>query len=423
MALFTLTDIKFQSKDLSSSSPLQSFYPGTYRYPEDIGGRDKGHYMIFNIFVQKNSKMATTAATRPGLNKTGINRLLTGEVNAGTAINALTNISGTVAGTKMFQDVQSAIASFKNKATDKIGNDTFTSGVNQTIDSIGNAFSRLGELNSVNFNNNVVQLQDNIALYMPNTLAFQQGAMYNTPELSGQFLSNAAIIKSLYDEHKAGNSNATTNGAAFLGSILKDKSGILQLNGSAVDTAFVSAFGVKNPMIEVVYSRPQLREFMFDFLMYPRSESEAIQVQKILETFRYHQAPEILSGSGGAFLVPPSVFDIEFNYNGRRNPNIPEIATCVLRNINVDYAPNGFQAYESDSDTPKFGGTGMPVGIRLSLNFQETQFMTKEILGLENKQNMAMQQGRSEVTFTPATPVNDKSLGKPGAFNDRTEIA
>jgi hypothetical protein len=147
MALFTLTDIKFQSKDLSSSSPLQSFYPGTYRYPEDIGGRDKGHYMIFNIFVQKNSKMATTAATRPGLNKTGINRLLTGEVNAGTSINALTNISGTVAGTKMFQDVQSAIASFKNKATDKIGNDTFTSGVNQTIDSIGNAFNRLGELN------------------------------------------------------------------------------------------------------------------------------------------------------------------------------------------------------------------------------------------------------------------------------------
>jgi hypothetical protein len=80
-------------------------------------------------------------------------------------------------------------------------------------------------------------------------------------------------------------------------------------------------------------------------------------------------------------LVPPSEFDISFYYNGQENPNIPSISTCVLANIETDYAPNGqFAAYEVPNGTggnPTLGGTGMPVGIRLALTFKETQILTK----------------------------------------------
>ena len=112
--------------------------------------------------------------------------------------------------------------------------------------------------------------------------------------------------------------------------------------------------------------------------MYPRTSREAQEVQNILQKLRFHQAPELVKGTGGYFMYPPSEFDISFYYNGQVNPNLPKIGTCVLTNIDVDYAPNGWHAYEMpDSLRPEKGKTGMPVAIRLSLSFKETEYLVK----------------------------------------------
>ena len=58
-------------------------------------------------------------------------------------------------------------------------------------------------------------------------------------------------------------------------------------------------------------------------------------------------------------------------------PNIPKISTCVLTSMDVDYAPGGFSSYEIPGENATVGGTGMPVAIRLSLQFKETEIMTK----------------------------------------------
>jgi hypothetical protein len=51
----------------------------------------------------------------------------------------------------------------------------------------------------------------------------------------------------------------------------------------------------------------------------------------------------------------------------------------VLTTIDVNYAPNGFSAYEVPGEnSPALGRTGMPVAIQLTLQFQETTFLTKE---------------------------------------------
>jgi hypothetical protein len=76
-------------------------------------------------------------------------------------------------------------------------------------------------------------------------------------------------------------------------------------------------------------------------------------------------------------MIPPSEFDISFYYNGELNPNIPKISTCVMESMDVDYAPNGFSAYEVPGESAKMGRTGMPVAIRMSLQFKETEIMTK----------------------------------------------
>ena len=77
-------------------------------------------------------------------------------------------------------------------------------------------------------------------------------------------------------------------------------------------------------------------------------------------------------------MTPPSEFDIKFMYNGKENPNIPKVSTCVLESIDIDYAPNGFSTYEvPGQNTPTPGGTGTPVGVRMSLQFKETEILTK----------------------------------------------
>jgi hypothetical protein len=138
-------------------------------------------------------------------------------------------------------------------------------------------------------------------------------------------------------------------------------------------TAFTGM--VRNPMLEMIYKSPNFRTFSFDFIFYPRDEKEALEVQRIVERLRFHQAPE---KAAGAFLMPPSEFDIKFYYGGTQNPNIPPISTCVLETINIDYAPNGFSAYEVPNESqPSLGRTGMPVAMKVSLAFKETTYLTK----------------------------------------------
>jgi hypothetical protein len=51
----------------------------------------------------------------------------------------------------------------------------------------------------------------------------------------------------------------------------------------------------------------------------------------------------------------------------------------VLEQIIVNYAPQGFTAYESANELrPGLGRTGMPVAIEMTLRFKETQIMTKD---------------------------------------------
>jgi len=153
--------------------------------------------------------------------------------------------------------------------------------------------------------------------------------------------------------------------------------GIIGQNSTT--SLFATLFGaVKNPQLELLYSTPEFRSFAFEFMFYPRSEKEAEEVQKIVQRLRFHQAPEILTGSAGYFMVPPSEFDIEFYYNGEVNPNIPKISTCALTSISIDYAPNGYRAYEVPGQiSPKIGSTGMPVAMRVNLSFRELEIMTK----------------------------------------------
>ena len=68
MGLFTLTDIKFDSKARTRSGDLgiePEYTNNILKYPIDIGAVDKGHYMIFHINVQDKTDYSVRVASNP----------------------------------------------------------------------------------------------------------------------------------------------------------------------------------------------------------------------------------------------------------------------------------------------------------------------------------------------------------------------
>jgi hypothetical protein len=334
MSLFSLANITFGSSDRSkgkntSFDKSTNFGYDIYRYPIDLGSSDKGHYMMFHINKQNNSQITNF------------------------------NSNGKTFGSVLPTVVSNSI-NFKLQSPFK---------------EVDNVLRKLGT--NLNFTRKISRVSDTVALYMPDTLTFTNNQSYTDLSLTGEIAVGASVVSNIKNIKESVDKG---DYAAFTGQLSPALA--LAIRNSPILTAgFTAVTGkVVNPMLEMIYSSPNFREFRFDFFFYPRSEKEAEEVQNIINRFQFHQAPEIESDSGaGFFLIPPSEFDIIFYYNGSVNPNIPKISTCVLQSIDIDYAPNGqFSAYEVQGETsPKSGRTGMPVGIRMSLQFKETEIMTK----------------------------------------------
>ena len=414
MPLFGFGDIQFNKGSVTRKGPLgdlvdDAFKTSTLRYPVDVGNYDKAHYMVFYIRQQSNTKFPTGLVDENAVNSAASAL----QNNAFSQLNSLTpsNIGSQVGGA-LLSKINNGLSEI-NKATGG-ALDGITSAVGKTaggvVNDINNLFGRKTSLiggNSAATQRNIdtsikaitskgplgslrkTQLtKDAIALYMPDTLNYSYSQSYDQLSLGGEALGQAAAAgASLIDAFKSGEGAADTikktaaagGETAKLLAAQKGAGAIGTLTGSSqtAQLGFTAATGVvQNPMLEMIYKSPNFRTFQFDFMFYPRDEKEALEVQKIIEKFRFHQAPELSSAQG--FLIPPSEFDIKFYYGGVQNPNIPSIATCVLTTIDVNYAPNGWSAYEVPGENaPALGRTGMPVTIQVTLQFQETTYLTK----------------------------------------------
>ena len=125
-----------------------------------------------------------------------------------------------------------------------------------------------------------------------------------------------------------------------------------------------------NPQMEVLFTQIALREFQFDFSFTPKSAAEAQTVRDIIRMFRFHAAPELEGQSGaGRYLIVPSTFNIEYYFGSSQNQNLHQFSTCVLTSIIVDYAREvGWVTFDD----------GMPVKTYMTLNFKETEILTKQ---------------------------------------------
>jgi len=413
MALFGLSDISFNKGSSARTGPLadlvdSQFKQNTYRYPLDIGNADKAHYMVIYIRQQKATAFGGTTVEDSVFDKSSV----------ASQEGAKAQIFGSI--DKAAASAQSMAGNFGSEILGKInsGLGQINSATNGALSGITSAVSSaaggaVGGINNlfaqarVSFGGAQAQTQavidtsikkitnksllqttklttDAVALYMPDTLNYSYQQAYDQLSLGGEMLGQvAAAAKSTADEYETEGGSAAVNslaksGANVLGKKLADTLGKITGSPEAAKIGFTAVTGkVQNPMLEMIYKSPNFRTFQFDFTFYPRDEKEALEAQRIIERLRFHQAPELIQDAQG-FLVPPSEFDIKFYYAGSQNPNIPPISTCVLVSMDVNYAPNGFTAYEVPGENvPSLGRTGMPVAIQVTLQFQETTYLTK----------------------------------------------
>ena len=396
MAFFSLTDIKYipgQNRNFEVNS--DQFNIDNKRYPIDIGSTDKGHYMMFFINVQERTQVGGYTYDDTATAKVLENR--SGSQNVGTAFQELgTGFLDLIAGRNEHQDDSKTRleGNYDGSASD----DGTTAGILDEINSKNTLF-KVGQyakslkdsdlLKRGNFFRTVKRTKDTIALYMPDTLAFDYQQSYSDVSVaSGLGLAGAGLQAgaSLMNAGKKGGDAIQKNMAPFVAEAVSGVGSKFGLDKNVLFTALSAATGgalAVNPQLELIYQSPSFRNFRFQFMFYPRSKKEAEQVLSIIDMFTFHQAPEVLTSSFGRYLVPPSEFDIKFYYNGQENPNIPKVSTCVLTGVSIDYAPNGFASYETLLNSPERGGTGMPVAIRMDLSFKETEIITKQFLSGE----------------------------------------
>lgn len=370
---FRLNEILFNNKndnELKEFDNLQSNNDlNIRRYPSNLGSSSVNHYIQFEIFVRENSNPDFYSSSNAISNGDPISYQIT-ELMSRTRGGGGGNLSQ-----------QASVAT-----SAQIGNNQWERPGNQVGGNPAYQARNKAAFNDVNISlPKLKKTKEIIALYMPDAgLQFNYGHRYETPSatnvLGGGLLAAqaaASSIPNIKNFMQGGGFKSFKQMSPFAVEVISQKI----LGPEATNILYGNIGMAINPSFEVIYSSTDLRNFSFEFMFYPRDEKEAETVYRIIQAFKFHAAPEITKGTAGRYLLAPSAFDIKFMYNGLENPNIPKISTCFCNGVNVDYAPNGFSAYEVQGDnTPQRGKTGTPVATRLTLSFTETTMITKELI-------------------------------------------
>ena len=103
---------------------------------------------------------------------------------------------------------------------------------------------------------------------------------------------------------------------------------------------------IQNPNLELLFQKPTLRPFSFQFKLSARSKEEAEMIVKIIRFFKQNMAPQKGGGSGGTsanlFLKAPNTFQIHYMHKGtEEHPFIGRPKECAMTSFEVDYTPDG----------------------------------------------------------------------------------
>lgn len=195
------------------------------------------------------------------------------------------------------------------------------------------------------------RLKTAIALNVPQNYTVGYRVNYADEELGTLFGNAAAAAKG---------QNIDGTDAALLG-----------LAGKSQGMPALSALtkSALNPRKEQLFRSVDNRRFTFEYQFAPRSQKEAQNIKRIINTFKYHMHPEYLDTSSRLAYLFPSEFDIVHMFNNQESEHMNKISTCVLAEMTVNYSPNGQFSTHTD---------GFPTQINVQMTFVELETLTKE---------------------------------------------
>ena len=212
-----------------------------------------------------------------------------------------------------------------------------------------------------------------IALYMPANIKVQYAAEYGEENI-GVVAEGASDI---IDAFMAGADSKETT----LNALDQVATGIKQMGTAALDAIAPGAKHVMalnegrviTPRMELMFKGIGRRNFSFEFSFLPKSEPEAIAVEKIIHKFKFHMASNYTTGAEGVRKMDiPDHFQIKYMYHNAENLHLNRISTCVLKGLDVNYGGDRFVAY----------GDGRPQATKINLTFEELEIITKDDIAL-----------------------------------------
>jgi hypothetical protein len=231
------------------------------------------------------------------------------------------------------------------------------------------------------FSPQLTQIKSCISLYMPDTLNVQYNSSYDEMSLTKDLGQTVQTLRAIDSATKSGTFNwDNLKNGNNLGSdpgVIQAATNVFSNFGGGVNYQNIGSLLLKangyalNPQVQMVYRGTGLRTFQLTFTFTPKSPEEAQTVNNIINQFRFYSSPSFSSpGSptNSMFLIPPSVFGIEFWVSGKESTVLPKYGKCVLTSIDVNDSPNGFAAYDD----------GSMVQRQVNLSFKELDMLTRD---------------------------------------------
>ena len=165
------------------------------------------------------------------------------------------------------------------------------------------------------------RITDSVAIYLPPNVQDTTSAAY-TGAATGVIGAAAAgafgVLENMgKKDYEAAAQGLVDSAKAIVGeAAIKAATEIAEgLTGAEGTRGLINkAFGqADNPYMEVLFDAMQLRTFAYNFTFSPKNKDETMDVQKIIQLFRFHMSPE-LKGAANRFLTLPSEFDIHYMY-------------------------------------------------------------------------------------------------------------
>lgn len=227
-----------------------------------------------------------------------------------------------------------------------------------------------------------------ICLPMPQKIRANYTASYQATDETGAFgaVISAALEGESYDTTQTlamAVAPSAINATTEVGKSLAAKIPVVGSAAKAIKTPKESTVNqimsklsgkVFNKRQEQLFNNMEFRSHQFSYLFIPRNQAESEIIKQIITAFKYYMHPDLNEGTGSSLLITPAEFDIEFRYKDRENTSISRIATCALKDIDVNYTAIG--------EFVAFDGVDHPVAISLDLLFVEMEPLNRNLIHL-----------------------------------------